>query len=126
VRSASFLGALALATLTCLAASARALATRYHECQHPVTTGVEISHLRHVRTSIACPVALSLYSWENKDDHTRKLYICAGRSPGRPVLRMHRFDGWALSLTGKFDLFTMSRGASSFVVSGTDFPVICD
>ena len=126
MRSASLFGALVLAALASLVASAPAPAIRYHECQHPVTTGVEVSQLRHVSAATACPPALALYSWENKDDHTRQLYICAGRSPGKPVLKRHRFDGWALSLRGKFDIFTMSRGNSSFAVSGTDFPVICD
>ena len=125
MRSASLFGALVVGALACLIASAPAPAAQYHECQHPVTTGVEVFRLHHVSTATACPVALSLYSWENKDDHTRTLYVCAGRSPGKPVLKLHRFDGWALSLRGR-GVFTMSRGSSSFAVSGTDFPVICD
>jgi hypothetical protein len=115
-----------LTALADLLASAPAPAIQYHECQHPVTTGVEVSQLRHVSVATACPPALALHKWEPKHEHMRKLYTCAGPSPGKPVLKIHRFDGWTLSLVGKYRIFTMSRGASSFAVSGTDFPVICD
>ena len=119
-------GVLALAAIVWLAASAPApAATNYVECQHPVVTGVEVSHLRDVSASTACPVALALFRWENKDDHIRELYVCKGKSPGKPVLRRHSFEGWALSIA-RSGFFEMSRGRSSFAVSGTDFPVICD
>ena len=105
--------------------TATAATTKYIECQHPVVTGVEVSHLRHVSTRTACPVALALFRWENKDDHIRKLYVCKGKPPGRPVLKTHSFEGWALSIA-KSGFFEMSRGRGSFAVSGTDFPVICN
>ena len=88
-------------------------------------TGVEVSHLRRVSARTACPVALALFRWENKDDHIRKLYVCKGKPPGKPVLKTHSFEGWALSIS-KSGLFEMSRNGGSFSVSGTDFPVICD
>jgi hypothetical protein len=35
------------------------------------------------------------------------------------------FDGWRLSLSGRYQAFTMSQGPSSFEVTGTDFPLNC-
>lgn len=125
MRSISLLASAVLSAGVSLGTSPLASAARYTECQHPVTTGVEVSRLRDVSARTACPVARSLYRWENKDDHIRKLYVCAGKPPGKPVLKLHTFDGWALSI-GKLGVFEMSRGRSSFAVSGTDFPVICD
>ncbi|HEV3320741.1 MAG TPA: hypothetical protein VG147_00950 [Solirubrobacteraceae bacterium] len=125
MRSTCLLGALAAAVGVSLTVSAPAPAAKYIECQHPVGTGVEISHLRHVSSATACPVALSLYRWENKDDHMPKLYKCAGNPPGTPVLKLHTFDGWGLSIA-KSGYFEMSRGQSSFYVTGTDFPLACN
>jgi hypothetical protein len=125
MRPTCLLGALATTAAVLLIASAPAPAAKYIECQHPVVTGVEISHLRHVSSATACPVALSLYRWENKDNHMPKLYRCAGKPPGTAVLELHTFDGWALSIA-KSGYFEMSRGQSSFYVSGTDFPLACN
>lgn len=125
VRKTSLLGALATAAVVALTTSAPAPAAKYIECQHPVVTGVEISHLRHVSRATACPVALALYRWENKDNNGAKLYKCAGRPPGTAVLKLHTFDGWALNIA-KSGYFEMSRGESSFSVSGTDFPLACN
>lgn len=99
-------------------------ATRYVECQHPVTTGVEVSNLRHVSTATACGAALYLYSWENKDGHIPTLYVCKGKVP-TAVLKLHKLDGWTLSIA-KSGYFQMSRGKSAFDVSGTDFPLACN
>jgi len=126
VRFTGFIAALVTAAaLSVDATVATGATTKYIQCQHPVVTGVVVSHLRDVSAKTACPVALALFRWENKDGHTRELYVCKGNSPGKPVLRLHRFHGWALGLS-RSRLFEMSRGASSFAVSGTDFPVICD
>ncbi|MGA2471045.1 MAG: hypothetical protein ABSG64_10180, partial [Solirubrobacteraceae bacterium] len=86
--------------------------------------GVEVSHLRHVSAATACPVALSLYSWENKEGNIPKLYKCTG-SPPMALLKLHKFDGWKLSIA-QSGYFEMSRGQSSFYVSGTDFPLACN
>jgi hypothetical protein len=125
MRLTCLLGALAAAAAVLLTVSTPAPAAKYIECQHPVVTGVEISHLRRVSSATACPVALSLYRWENQDDHITKLYKCAGKPPGTPVLKLHTFDGWALSIA-KSGYFEMSRGQSSFYVTGTDFPLACN
>ena len=95
-----------------------------HECQHPVTTGVEVFNLRHVRLATACGVALRLYRWEN-ENHSRALYGCSPSSahPVRGYLRRHEFEGWRLSLR---PAFTMRRGRASFAVTGTDFPIACN
>jgi hypothetical protein len=124
MRSTCLLGALAAAAVF-LTMTAPAPAAKYIECQHPVVTGVEVSRLSHVSSATACRVALSLYRWENSDDHITKLYKCVGGPAGRPVLEMHSFDGWALSIA-KSGYFQMSRGQSSFDVSGTDFPLACN
>ena len=99
-----------------------------HECQHPVITGVEVYDLKSVKVSTACPVALALYKWEPKHDNAARLYGCHRKHPdagGLPYLKLHSFDGWELSLTGRYKAFTMSKGAASFQVTGTDFPLSC-
>jgi len=100
-------------------------ATKSVECQHPLITGVEVWHLVHVSAATACPVAMKLYNWENKPGNMRKLFIC--KHPTGPVLVMHSFDGWELSITqsGRGN-FQMARRQSSFYVGGTDFPVPCN
>lgn len=104
-----------------LALGAPAQAAGEIDCQHPVTTGVEVLHLSHVTSAKACPVALSLWSWENKGNNGTKLYKC---TPPTAVLKLHQYDGWTLSLTRSG--FRMSRGGSSFDVTGTDFPIACN
>jgi hypothetical protein len=121
VRRAAALAAISLLAL--LAGSASGASTpRLIECQHPVRTGVEVYHLIAVKSAAACPVALKLFAWEYKQGNITKLYGC--KSLGHPFLRLHRFDGWALSIVPAGD-FEMSRGASSFYVTGTDFPLNC-
>jgi hypothetical protein len=103
-----------------LAVAGPAHAASEIECQHPVITGVEVSSLSHVTSARACPVALSLWKWENKDNNGSKLYTCAPMV----VLKLKTYDGWSLSLNKAG--FKMSRGTSSFYVSGTDFPIACN
>ena len=105
--------------------SGPAAATRYIECQHPLVTGVEVSHLHDVGRATACPLALSLYRWENQDGHIRRLYTCTAGPASAPVLRLHSFHRWTLTLT-RAGYFQMSRGRSSFYVTGTDFPLACN
>lgn len=112
-----------------LPASSAAM-TRLHECQKPIRTGVEVYSLRNITPARACPPALALYAWENSSSaHAKALYGCHFPQPeaaGYPYLRLHSFHGWKLSLVGRpYGLFTMSRGASSFHVGGTDFPLNC-
>jgi hypothetical protein len=71
-----------------------------------------------------------LYRWYNGNGgyNASDLYSCVGTQPhAYPVLKRHRFDGWALSSPGARNLenFEMSRGNSSFYVTGTDFPLNC-
>jgi hypothetical protein len=100
-----------------------------YECQKPVTTGVEVYGLRNISRARACPPALELYAWENSSaTHIRALYGCrrpVKEAAGYPYLKLRSFRGWTLSLQGKYGIFTMSRGASSFHVGGTDFPLNC-
>src|ERR1700691_250068 len=118
-------GCLALAGAIVLLASlssARAGASAMVECQHPVVTGVEVYKLHDITSSRACRVALARYRGENASsgDHARALYSCRG--DGRPVLRLHSFEGWHLALT---PYFVMSSHGASFAVTGTDFPISC-
>jgi hypothetical protein len=106
-------------------AAASPAAAKTIECQHPVVTGVEVSHLKHVKKHAACKAALALYAWENKDGHAAQLYSCSSGTPPTPVLKLQRFDGWNLSIASS-GYFEMSRGRSSFYVSGTDFPLACN
>ncbi len=86
---------------------------------------MEVSHLRHITSAAACPVALALYRWENTDEHGTKLYRCTGSPAFKPVLKLHSFEGWTLSIA-RSGYFEMSRGQRSFAVSGTDFPLACN
>jgi hypothetical protein len=106
-----------------LAAGPAASAQRLTECQHPLVTGVEVYHLSHVGTATACRVALALFRFEAKPGNIPKLYGCTSR-PGRPFLKLRRFDGWSLHIAVSGP-FVMSRGAASFDVTGTDFPLNC-
>jgi hypothetical protein len=93
------------------------------ECQRPVRTGEEIYDLVHVSAATACPVVRALARWEyHPISHIRELYLCKGPGHHTPALVRHSFDGWRITLTSDF---RMSRGESSFAVTGTDFPVNC-
>jgi hypothetical protein len=118
---------LAAAALWPMTASA---SPKTYECQKPLITGVEVYTLRHMSADRACPVALALFAWENASAvHANKLYGCHFPKPGSggyPYLRLHRFDRWTLSLSGRpYGAFVMSRGERSFRVTGTDFPLNC-
>jgi len=121
VRRAATLAAITLTAV--FAGSASGAATpRLIECQHPVRTGVDVYHLVAIKSATACSVALKLFAWEYNPGNITKLYGC--KSLGHPFLRLHRFDGWALSIVPAGD-FKMARGAGSFYVTGTDFPLNC-
>jgi len=124
------MGVLAALLLLAVPAPGRALAqTRFYQCQHPVKTGVEVYDLRGMTPRGACPTALALFAWEySSEARTRALYGCVRPRPeagGYPYLRLHRFRGWALSLSGPEKDFTMTKGSRSFRVTGTDFPLNC-
>jgi hypothetical protein len=99
-----------------------------HECQKPLMTGVEVYALRSVSQAHACKLALALFAWENAG-HWSVLYGCRRPDPesaGYPYLKLRHFHGWRLSLRGHpYGEFRMSHGASSFFVTGTDFPLNC-
>ena len=118
-----------LATLALLGVPRLAAADqKLYECQHPVRTGEEAYHLHAISVKAACAAVLKLGQWEYRDHHISQLYGCrypngAGQA-GYPYLRMHRFDGYHLSISSQWG-FVMSRGRSSFSVTGTDFPLNC-
>jgi hypothetical protein len=127
LRVSAVLAVTAGAVLGCATAAA---ASKTYECQKPVRTGVEVYGLRSISPERACPPALELFSWENSSEsHARALYGCHHPAPntaGYPYLKLHHFRGWRLSLVGRpYGSFTMSRGARSFHVGGTDFPLNC-
>jgi len=126
VRRAPIAGAAALApalaAATLSAGPANAL-PKLTECQRPVSTGEEVYRLVGVSAATACPVVRALARWEyHPVAHIRELYTCVGPGHHRPALVRHRFDGWRITLT---PAFRMSRGAASFEVTRTDFPVNC-
>lgn len=127
--SAAALAALAvlgLIAFTGSSAPAAAAKPVSHECQHPLVTGEEAVNVKGVSVGEACKVVRSLGRYLSKPANIRKLYECAGatsKMPGRPVLLMHRFEGWKLKLNDYN--FVMYKAGASFRVTGTDFPVIC-
>ena len=130
MRQLRLIGALSVTLAALLSAPSGALgAPQYHECQKPVRTGVEVYRLHNISPARACPVALALFAWEeSSSSRARALYGCSRpkpEAPGYPYLRLHRFRGYEISLTGHFKEFTMSKGRSSFEVGGTDFPLNC-
>jgi hypothetical protein len=116
----------ALAAALALAPAAGAMAKLY-ECQHPTVTGREAYHLVAISPAKACVVVRELAVFVDNGAKGYRLYRCAGRSsnnPGHPVLVITRFDGWSLHIESR-DGLVMSRGKSSFAVTGTDFPLNC-
>ena len=110
-----------------LAASSAGAEPKLYECQHPMVTGQEAYHLHDVSAATACAAVRELAKFVDNGAKGYKLYRCAGRSasnPGHPVLVIHRLDGWKLSVAKRYGL-VMSRGHSSFAVTGTDFPLNC-
>jgi hypothetical protein len=119
---------LLLLSAPAIASASSGLPAGFHECQHPVVTGVEVYGLKNVAVSTACPVALALSKWEPKRANAARLYGCHRKSAdaaGFPYLKLHVFGGWRLSLTGRYKAFTMTKGAATFQVTGTDFPLNC-
>ena len=128
--SLSFPAAFAvLAAVACLLpAIASGRSSGFVECQRPVRTGVEVYRLTNITAANACPVALALFKWEVTGGHEAALYGCKGATndhPGIPFLKIHAFNGWKLTYAQSALGFRMSRGSSSFSVSGTDFPLNC-
>ncbi len=130
MRQLRLTGALAVTFGALLSMPSGALAARrYHECQKPLRTGVEVYKLHNISPAAACPVALALFAWEESSPaRARALYGCSRPKPeagGYPYLRLHRFRGYRISLRGRYKEFTMSKGRGSFEISGTDFPLNC-
>jgi hypothetical protein len=120
--AAALVAALALS----LVPAASALPKLY-ECQHPTTTGQDAYHLVNITPARACVVVRKLAVFVDNGAKGYKLYRCAGRTasnPGYPALVITRFDGWSLRIESR-DGLVMSRGTSSFAVTGTDFPLNC-
>jgi hypothetical protein len=127
------MGRLFIAVTAALAAAALVPAgasAKYHECQHPVTTGAGVSHLHNITVAEACPGALKLFHWEVLGQHYADLFKClpATTKDGirTPKLKRHHFRGYTLSLGGKYNYaFRMAKDGGSFAVGGTDFPINC-
>jgi hypothetical protein len=109
------------------AAAAGASATTTRPCQHPLVTGQEAVNIKNVSPQKACKVVRALARFIGDGSKSGRLYECAGASPtkpGRPVLKIHRFQGWDLKIVKTYG-FKMSRGKASFEVTGQDFPLNC-
>jgi hypothetical protein len=117
-------GAMAAALTFAPAASAM---PKLYECQHPTVTGQEAYHLVDITPAKACVVVRQLAVFVDNGAKGYKLYRCAGRNssnPGHPVLVITSLGGWSLRIESR-DGLVMSRGKSSFAVTGTDFPLNC-
>jgi hypothetical protein len=125
---AAMLAVLAAAVLVLAVAggaAARAGVTR--ECQHPLVTGQEATNIRGVSPTVACKVVRELARFIGNGQAGDRLYKCVGLTkshPGRPVLVIHRFEGWKLRVVNGYGLQIYRPGAS-FGVTGTDFPLNC-
>ncbi len=122
----SAVGAAATATAFAFAfacAGAAQASPAVTECQHPVTTGAEFFDSKHVSKATACRVVNALHKYETTNENP-PIYKCGGPPKYMITLLKTKFDGWTLKLnhTG----FQMSRGDSSFYVTGTDFPIACN
>jgi hypothetical protein len=127
IRQASLTALVAACAIAlCLAASAwasRAPSQKLRvlariECQHPVTTGVEVSDLRGVSRRTACKLALGLHKFALSGH----VIVSCGPNNQWPMLVLHRWHGWRTSLLHGF---TLARGDASFAVGGTDFSAPC-
>jgi hypothetical protein len=118
--------AILVLAIACDASAARpAVASR--ECQHPLTTGQEATNIRGVSPKTACKVVRELARFIDNGQAGDRLYKCVGLTkthPGRPVLVIHRFEGWKLRVISTYGLQIYRPGAS-FGVTGTDFPLNC-
>jgi hypothetical protein len=98
------------------------------ECQHPLTTGQEAVNIRGVDPKTACKTVRALARFISNGERPGRLYGCVGthggHTAGRPVLKIHRFEGWRLKIVQTYGL-QMSAGGGSFDVTGTDFPLNC-
>jgi hypothetical protein len=121
-------GAAVAATALALTFAASAVAMpKLYECQHPTVTGQDAYQLVNITPASACVVVRKLAVFVDGGAKGYKLYRCAGRTatnPGYPALVISRFDGWSLRVESR-DGLVMSRGKSSFAVTGTDFPLNC-
>jgi len=123
---AALAATVALVAALALAPAASAMPKLY-ECQHPTVTGQEAYHLVDITPAKACVVVRKLAVFVDNGAKGYKLYGCAGRNssnPGHPVLVISQFDGWSLHIYKRYGLM-MSRGKSSFALTGTDFPLNC-
>jgi hypothetical protein len=115
--------AAALAAFLAPGTSAASADPALHYCiAKSVALGV-VSDLEHVSVRTACDVVRKFVAWSDEGRH--KVVDCpSGNFVGTGTLVIHTFDGYRLSIK---ESLVMSRGPSSFRVSGYDgWPVGCD
>jgi hypothetical protein len=100
----------------------------HRQCQHPLVTGQEAINVEGISSREACRVVRSLARFmATGNGKSSPLFRCAGGNrnhPGRPVLKIHAFEGWSLKVVHEYG-FKMIRGRASFEVTGQDFPLNC-
>ncbi len=127
--TATVLTAVAFAVMASSGSAAASVATKTYSCGGNLRD-TPISGVRGISVPRACAVLRRFWAWDTVDHHSQDLYRCAGASKhpfriGHPVLEIHSFDGWHLSLPN-YGL-TLSRGHASFSFAGySDAPVGCD
>jgi hypothetical protein len=88
----------------------------------PASGGPFVSKVTRISIHAACRVAEKLFTWT---EHGHRLVRCPPSGIGVGTLLVHKFDGYRLRI--RSGLLVMSRGPSSFRVSGySDAPVGCD
>src|SRR3954452_8015850 len=120
---------LAMALAALAATAPGAAAAKYHECQHPVTTGQEAYKLKNVSVRTACAFVRKLGKFVNADNGQgyAKLYGCHyphKNAAGYPYIKIHHLFNWRLRIDHLYE-FVAYRGRSSSAVGGTDFPLNC-
>ncbi len=93
---------------------------------HPYVVDGVIENLRHITVQQACIVTRAFVAWDKT--HDRLLSTCTGKSTDpRPVLKLHSFDGYRLSLGSPYGGLELSHGHSSFETGGYDgWPTGCE
>jgi hypothetical protein len=97
-----------------------------HYCLHGINSEGFILKHRNISLDAACRVVRKFVKWLGQDHHSATLSRCGPGVPGKPILLLHSFDGYRLSIPDGGGL-VLSQGRSSFEIGGfSGWPTGCD